>query len=122
MPVIVILAERKRICDYYLQNISFNKKVYHIKIRQNTEWNYAYFSIIFSDNSILLQVIDELNMLDIFPRRYFFPSLNTIGLFAYEQNMPISESISERILCLPIYFNLELEIMDEIVRVINKYS
>jgi dTDP-4-amino-4,6-dideoxygalactose transaminase len=44
---------------------------------------------------------------NIFPRRYFYPSLNTID-YAKGLPMPISESIASRILCLPLYVGLTL--------------
>ena len=49
--------------------------------------------------------LEELNKEKIFPRRYFYPSLNTIP-FINEINlksqMPISEDIAPRRLCLPL--------------------
>jgi dTDP-4-amino-4,6-dideoxygalactose transaminase len=53
----------------------------------------------------LLICVEKLNSKNIFPRRYFYPSLNTVN---YLQNveMPISESISKRILCLPLYMGI----------------
>ena len=42
--------------------------------------------------------------MDVRPRRYFYPSLNTLP-YVNNQNMPISEDISKRILCLPLYFS-----------------
>ncbi len=44
---------------------------------------------------------EDLNAQKIYPRRYFYPSLNTLPYVSYEE-MPISESIAKRILCLPL--------------------
>ena len=44
----------------------------------------------------------------VFPRRYFYPSLNTLEYVAY-QECPISEDISKRILCLPLFYDLREE-------------
>lgn len=49
----------------------------------------------------------------IYPRRYFYPSLNTIN-YAKGQTMPISESIASRILCLPLYVGLSEEDLNRI--------
>ena len=60
-----------------------------------------------------------LNEKNIFPRRYFYPSLNTVD-YVKGQSMPISESISKRILCLPLYFELEENQINSISDIIVK--
>ena len=59
-----------------------------------------------------------LNAAHIFPRRYFYPSLNTVP-FVAKKDMNIAESISNRILCLPISHNLENDTLRQIVKIIN---
>ncbi len=113
-----ILTGRKQVVDFYNQNLDFSI-LQPLAIRVNTQWNYSYYPIIFQDETTLLKVQEALNQQDIFPRRYFYPSLNKIdyikGIF-----MPISESIASRILCLPLYHGvLEKEIL-EIVKIIKK--
>ena len=60
-----------------------------------------------------------LNEDDIFPRRYFYPSLDTLEYIEPKQNMPISRDISKRILCLPIYPGLENNIQIQIIETIK---
>jgi dTDP-4-amino-4,6-dideoxygalactose transaminase len=99
-----ILLERKKVVDYYNQNLDFSK-LKALKIRENTLWNYGYYPVIFETETQLLMVEKVLNNNQIYPRRYFYPSLNTID-FAKGQSMPVSESIASRILCLPLYVGL----------------
>jgi dTDP-4-amino-4,6-dideoxygalactose transaminase len=115
MPL--ILNERKKIVEFYQNNLNF-KKLKSIKLIDNTTWNYSYFPIIFDNEEALLSVQNVLNQNKIFPRRYFYPSLNNINYTA-GLNMPISESISSRILCLPLYVGLSTEELNVIVKVIN---
>lgn len=112
-----ILAERKKVVDYYNQHLDFSK-VKTLKIRENTQWNYSYYPLIFDSEEQLLQVQKRLNAAQIFPRRYFYPSLNTIE-YTKGQSMPVSESIASRILCLPLYVGLSNEDLNRIVRVLN---
>lgn len=114
----LILTERKIVVDYYNQNLDF-LKLKSIKIRENTKWNCSYYPIILESEAVLLKVQEELNQNKIFPRRYFFPSLNTID-YTKGQSMPISESIASRILCLPLYVGLEKSQLEQIVTIINK--
>lgn len=112
-----IFSERKKVVDFYLKNLNFDK-VATMKIRENTEWNYSYFPVIFQSEEELLKVQKKLNEAEIFPRRYFYPSLNTID-FVNGESMPISESIASRILCLPLYVGLTEEELKLIVNLIN---
>lgn len=113
-----ILAERKKLVDYYNQHLDFaNLQV--LKIRENTEWNYGYYPLIFESETQLLKVERALNDCHIYPRRYFYPSLNTIK-YTKGSSMPISESVASRILCLPLYVGLSQEDSKNIVVIINR--
>ncbi len=114
-----ILNERKKVVDYYNNNLNL-LRLNVIKIRVNTDWNYSYYPIIFESEKLLLKVQLDLNKEGIFPRRYFYPSLNTIKYVKRSQKMPISESISSRILCLPLYVGLGKEDLRRIVLIINR--
>lgn len=112
-----ILAERKRVVDFYNQNLDVTK-VQTLKIRENTQWNYSYYPIVFEDEDTLLRVQKALNEEQIFPRRYFYPSLNTIN-YVENSSMPVSESIAARILCLPMYVELNQSDLEFIVSILN---
>lgn len=113
-----IFEARKKIVTIYDKNLDY-KKLQKIKIRENTTWNYSYYPVIFESETVLLRVQSALAKEDIVPRRYFYPSLNTIG-YAHGQNMPISESVAPRILCLPLYVGLLESEQDRIIDIINK--
>lgn len=100
-----IINQRKLITAFYKRKLLGNSLQF-LKLRSFSDWNYSYFPIIFETEVMLLTCVDLLNQNNIFPRRYFYPSLNTID-YVKGQSMPISESISKRILCLPLYFELE---------------
>lgn len=113
-----ILIDRKRVVDYY--NIHLNlTKLQILKIRENTTWNYSYYPVIFESEEKLLEVQAALNQKDILPRRYFYPSLNTVE-YVNGKIMPVSESIASRILCLPLYVGLNQIDLRMIVDIINE--
>ena len=113
-----IISERKKVVDYYNANLDFTK-LKQLKIRENTDWNFSYYPAIFQSEAQLLQVQKQLNEHQIFPRRYLYPSLNTIP-FSKGQAMPISENIASRILCLPLYVGLSAQDLSKIVEIINQ--
>ncbi|CAD0009789.1 DegT/DnrJ/EryC1/StrS family aminotransferase [Flavobacterium chungangense] len=113
-----ILDERKKVVEYYNANLDKNK-IKKIQLRENTTWNYSYYPVVFNNETDLLNVQTHLNKVSIYPRRYFYPSLNTIN-YINKAEMPISESISSRILCLPLYVGIKESELEQIVAVINK--
>ena len=78
--------------------------------------NYSYFPIILETEEIVLSTLKVFSKYDIFPRRYFYPSANTFTKIVKYQKCPISENISKRIICLPLYFDLDNEIIIKICK------
>ena len=113
-----ILSQRKKVTDYYNKYLDFSK-VKPLKLRDNTRWNYSYYPVIFNSETQLLKAEKTLNEHEIYPRRYFYPSLNTIE-YLEGASMPISEAIASRIMCMPLYVGLEVECQQLIVKTINE--
>ena len=111
-----IIVARKEIADFYFSNLSTT--VQTIDLRVGTNWNYSYFPSVFKTEVDVLNVIQKLNEQDINPRRYFYPSLNTLD-FLKGSSCPISESLASRILCLPLFVGLNKKIQSQVVEIIN---
>ncbi len=102
-----IIQKRKLICNTYDAEFGALDIVFS-NIPKNYEYTYAYYPVIFHDEQQLLRVKENLLKNDINPRRYFYPSLNTLHFLDTRQSCPISEDISSRVLCLPLYDRLDL--------------
>jgi dTDP-4-amino-4,6-dideoxygalactose transaminase len=85
----------------------------------NASQNYSYFPIVLKSEEQLLKIQKALNDENIFPRRYFYPSLDTLEYIEPKQECKISRDISKRILCLPIYSELEFENQKKIIKMIS---
>lgn len=112
------LADRKRKYAMYKDALSKDSSLTFQKI--NGGCNYSYFPVIFKDEETLLKVQARLNENHIFPRRYFYPSVNTFTKLIPYTPMPVSEDIASRILCLPLYYTLSEEDMMRIINCIVK--
>jgi len=112
-----IISERKKVVEKYDRMLDFSK-LQRLKIRPETDWNYSYYPVLFGSEEILLEKIAEMNKNEIFPRRYFYPSLNTVP-FVNSEKKPVSEDISGRILSLPLYVGLEESTIKKICSIIN---
>lgn len=82
--------------------------------------NYGYFTIVLKDEDQTLKIQKALNEKEIFPRRYFYPSLDTLSYIEPKQYSPISRDISNRILALPMYPELEEKDQMNIINIIKE--
>lgn len=112
-----IIEQRKELASTYSALLG-NADLTVLKLRENTDWNYSYFPVLFRSENDLLRVIEAMNKADVFPRRYFFPSLNTLP-YLPAISMPISESVAARIACIPIYPGLEMLEVHRISQIIK---
>ncbi|MBB6671507.1 DegT/DnrJ/EryC1/StrS family aminotransferase [Cohnella nanjingensis] len=81
--------------------------------------NYSYFPVLFESESTLLSIVEDLKRLDIHPRRYFHPSLESLN-YVTPQEVPISSDIARRILCLPLFGELDAVNQDCIIDVVRQ--
>ena len=110
------LADRKAKYARYKEILSQNPAISFQKI--TSDCNYSYFPAIFADEDTALNVIDVLNSINVFPRRYFYPSVNTFSKLVPYVAMPHSEDIAQRILCLPLHFGMSMDDVEEIASLI----
>lgn len=96
-----IMQQRRQVAEYYDAQLR-NTHLQRLKLRDGTEWNYSHYPVIFESEEKLLQVLEALNKAEIFPRRYFYPSLNTLP-YVKPVPMPVSDSIAARVACLPLF-------------------
>ena len=114
-----IINSRKEVSAWYDEYLHETELVRPV-IPEGTDYNFAYYPVIFKSEKKLIQIRDNLNANQIFPRRYFYPSLNTLP-YNINQSTPISESISIRILCLPLYPSLNKDQIKSITNIIKRY-
>jgi dTDP-4-amino-4,6-dideoxygalactose transaminase len=113
-----LIEKRKQISRAYIEHLDTdNLQFPHVPA--NVKYNYGYFPVIFESEKIALDVVEALENKDIHPRRYFYPSLNELPYLSNMQLCPISSDISTRILCLPIYQELEIQSVKDIAELIN---
>ena len=81
--------------------------------------NYSYFPIILKNENQLLKLEKALNENKIYPRRYFYPSLDSLSYIEPKQFMPVSRDIARRIMCLPISSELKKEEHQLIIKTVK---
>lgn len=112
-----IISERKRVCDFYDQHLDF-RQLSKLKLREGTEWNYAYYPVIFETETELLEKKERLEKENINPRRYFYPSLEELP-YIQTSSCYVAKDMAQRVLCLPLYTDL---VMSEQLKIINQIN
>ena len=114
---------RKKI---YLKYIELLKNIKGIKlnyVKKNVKSNYAYFPIVILDDYGISRddLFDILNSHNIFTRKYFYPISNELDLYKNcKGKTPIAKDISQRVLTLPIYPDLDLKDVERICKIIKE--
>lgn len=112
-----VLAKRKALKNLYDSLLGDVLEMPHWN--PNASHNYAYYPVLFPDEGTLKRVQYSLNQKNIFPRRYFYPSLDELDfIYTGSEKMNTSREISHRILCLPFYEDLEEWSCREICQII----
>ena len=115
----IVATNRKKYSLAYDQLLNF-EKLMKPKAIEYTDYNYAYYPIVFQSEEILMKVMKLLNEENIYPRRYFYPSLNQLPYLKEKEFCPISENISNRILCLPLSADFNIGNIKVISKIINE--
>lgn len=114
-----ILATRKAVCEAYDIALT-GSGLQTINLRKGTEWNYSYYPVIFPGEAEMLKAKEAMNEAEIFPRRYFYPSLNRLPYVACCE-MPVTENISRRVLCLPLSTEITSSDVTRVASIAKKY-
>ncbi len=120
LPKVPALIEaRRRVFGYYDSRLDFDRMTRPV-LTPGMDYNYAYYPVVFDSEETLLRVVDALKAEGISPRRYFYPSLNTLPFVPGYQACPVSEDIALRVLSLPLYPELAEADVERIATLINE--
>lgn len=110
---------RKKISLQY-SKLLFDRGLGFPIVSGDTCRNYSYYPVVFQSEDDLLAAFGRLAEISVFPRRYFYPSLNELSYVENAARCPISEDIAKRSACLPLYAGLAEKDVTKICRVINE--
>ncbi len=113
-------ANRKLVWNRYFDAFKYTEALQLQSLQDGSNRNYSYFPIVFKNEKVLKEVMTNMKKEDIFPRRYFYPSLNTLNYISEYQVCKKSEGLASRILCLPIYPGLEEVKQDRIIEILKE--
>jgi dTDP-4-amino-4,6-dideoxygalactose transaminase len=110
-----IHEQRKALTDRYNEKLS-GLRAYRPTWHKDSHENYAYYPLVLESEELLLKIKAVLDVSEIFTRRYFYPSLANTLPYLEPKDFEITDAVSKRVMCLPLYFDLTIEEVDLICR------
>lgn len=119
------INKRKACYERYMNQLRDVDGIDLNSIQAEVESNYSYFPVVFYDEYGMSRddVFNKLAEQNIHARKYFYPLTNMFDCYLgmYDANKtPIALDISKRILTLPLYADLEFDVIDKVCEIIRK--
>jgi dTDP-4-amino-4,6-dideoxygalactose transaminase len=119
------IARRKEIDAAYREQLKGVKGIHCLKSAGEKVANYAYFPVLVRADYPISRddLYQKLKDNGIHPRRYFYPLISDFPMYrglpsAHSENLPVATAAARQVLCLPIYPDLDMSVVDEISRFI----
>jgi len=119
------LERRKKIDAAYRERLKGVKGIHCLNDADKKGTNYSYFPILVQADYAIRRddLYQKLKNIGIHPRRYFYPLISDFPMYrdlpsANKENLPVATAVAQQVLCLPIYPDLEMTVVDEITRFI----
>lgn len=120
------IEKRKIIAEKYTSGLSGVKGVVVPGSPKNTIGNYSYYPVLITDEYPLSrdELYEELKKANIHTRRYFYPLISSMKMYrefesSKEGNLKAANEIASKVLCLPIYPDLEAESVEAVIEIIT---
>jgi len=118
------IEKRKKVAERYKYHFDGVQGIKLSPTQAGVKGNYAYFPVVFDGykwtRDEICEVLREEN---VFARKYFYPLTSSFECYQGKYNVdntPVAKDISEKVLTLPLYADLELNSVDRICQIILK--
>jgi len=122
------IDRRRDITEYYRRQLHNLKGISYLEDMEGVRHTYSYFPILIDSElygKTRDEVYEDLKKYNIFSRRYFYPLISQFptykGLLSSAPgNLPNAEMVAEKVICLPIYPELDEETIQLICDLIKE--
>lgn len=118
------IAKRKVVVERYRQRLSGVEGIKLCPVQEEVESNYAYFPVVFDSYKYTRnEIFEKLQEQGITARKYFYPLTNSFECYRHYptagvEKTPVAQHLALRVLTLPLYADLPLEVVDQICDII----
>ena len=124
------ISKRKVIANSYREQLTDIPGLTMLQELAGIEYVYSYMPILIEAEEYGKtrdELYEQLKTYNIFGRRYFYPLISQFPCYsqlssAKSDNLPVATSMAKKILCLPIYPNLDPEVVSMVCEIIKQYS
>ena len=116
-----LILQRKNIALEYQLRLEGVRGVRIVGPFEQEKANYSYFPILINDEFRVSrdELYESLKSIGIYTRRYFYPLISEFPMYQHlpssdKSNHPVAFELSNQILCLPIYPDLESSVISNI--------
>lgn len=118
------IEKRKKVVERYREKLQNIEGIKIIHISGEIKENYAYFPVVFDNYKYTRdEIFKKLGEENIIARKYFYPLINDFDCYKEKyssKDTPIAKYMADKVLTLPLYADLELEVVDKICDIILK--
>jgi dTDP-4-amino-4,6-dideoxygalactose transaminase len=122
------IKKRQSISHLYRDKLKGIKGITFLDEIPGVKHNYAYFPILIDQSNYGKnrdELYEEFKKHNIYSRRYFYPLISHFPTYkglssSGPNNLPVAEKTAMQILCLPIYPDLEVGQVENIVKIIRR--
>lgn len=121
------IAKRKKVVEHYRSQLEGIEGIQLNTVQEEVASNYAYFPIVVNEKifgATRNEIFEALAEVGIGARKYFYPLTNTFDCFHGKYNAdqtPKALQIARRVLTLPLYGELPLDVVNRICDVIRTF-
>ena len=118
------IAKRERVAQRYRERLEEVPGLQINPVQKNVRQNFAYFPVVFHEKAFgadMDAVLHKLAENGIHARKYFYPLTSEFACYKGRlepQETPVAKGISQRVLTLPLYAELDLADADRICDII----
>lgn len=121
------IKQRKKVYNRYREILGNYEGIVFSEEQKGVETNYSYCPVLFDDKILGVSrdgIYNYLRENNVYTRRYFYPLVSDYECYRDKfcsDKTPIAKYVSEHILCLPLYPDLEIKQVERICTLILNY-
>lgn len=123
------LEKRKAIYDYYCDGLNGVMGISWFDGQGSFDWNHAYYPLLVDENYPISrdELYEAMKDAGIYTRRYFYPLISSFAMYRHlpsadPAHLPNANVVAEKILCLPIYPDLNTAEQERVIAIIRHYA
>jgi dTDP-4-amino-4,6-dideoxygalactose transaminase len=114
------IQKRSQIHKTYVEGLSDFSPVRLLPNEDKVKANHSYLPILLKDKATRDILHEKLQEYNVFSRKYFYPLCNDFSCYgSNSEATPIGKGVSDTVLCLPMYSELDLSVVKQITDIIK---